>query len=75
MGDTNAHKPASLRRFERQDAAAVRLEESRQEVSYFLSIIRQQYQQQENSWLNNMETQKYPISTLDGNYCVKLAGI
>ena len=57
MGDTNAHKPASLRRFERQDAAVVRLEESRQEVSYFLSIIRQQYQQQENSWLNNMETQ------------------
>ena len=47
MGDANAHKPASLRRFERQDAAVVRLEESRQEVAYFLSLIRQQHQQQE----------------------------
>jgi hypothetical protein len=47
MGDTNAHKPASLRRFERQDAAVVRLEESRQEVSYFLSLIKTRNQQQE----------------------------
>lgn len=47
MGNTNAHKPASLRRFERQDAAVVRLEESRQEVSYFLSLIKIRNQQQE----------------------------
>lgn len=47
MGDTNAHKPASLRRFERQDAAVVRLEESRQEVSYFLSLIKTRNQQQD----------------------------
>lgn len=40
MGNSIPHKPASLSRFERQDSAAVRLEESRQEVAYFLSQIR-----------------------------------
>jgi len=45
MGHLSPKKPASLDRFKRQDSAALRLEESRNEVRYFLSQIRLSNQQ------------------------------